>query len=130
MHCPQHPNIAVRSVVTPIPTPNVLQKVSNAMHAVATTISLHCASREDNARQLRRPCEEAIIPNMALTVIAELHVAQAAHHVGTAAEALAIIALPGPLSAVPHIVLPIANHPSTMLKQIGAQYHTGTTRTL
>ena len=84
MHCPLPPNIAARSVVTPIPTQNVLQKVNSAVHAVAITISLHYASREDDARWTNRTCKEASSQDAVLAVIVELHIVPAAPHADTA----------------------------------------------
>ena len=67
---------------------------------------------------------------MVLAVIAELHIVQATPQVGADTEALAIVAIPGPLPTVPHVVLPIAHCPSALLDQIGAQHPSGTTRML
>ena len=52
MPCP-HPNIAVRSVVTPIPTQSALQKASSAMHAMATTTLPSCVLKrvEDKTKK-------------------------------------------------------------------------------
>ena len=72
----------------------------------------------------------SINPDVVLAVIVELNVTQATPHEGTDAEALAIIAIPGPLSTVPQIVLPTVHHPSALLDQLGAQNPTGTTRML
>ena len=130
MHCPHPPSIAVRNVVTPISTPNVLQKVNSAMHVVATITSLHCASREANNRQLSRPHEEVINLNAVIAVLEELHTMPATPHIGTATEAPAIITLPGPHPTVPHIVLPIAHCPGTLLDKIGAPHPIGTIRML
>ena len=124
MHCPLHQNIAARSVGTSIQTPSALPKVSNAIHAEAIIITLCCASQRDTART--PGSEEAISHNATLAVIVDI--IPATPHIGTAAETIACLVIPGPLPAVLHIVPPITHHPSTPLVPKGAQHPTGSTR--
>ena len=60
----------------------------------------------------------------------ELHVVPATPHAGTATVVLTIVALPGPLPAVLHIVLPVVHGPSALLYQPGAPNPKGTSRML
>ena len=123
MQCP-NPNLAAISVGTPIQMVNVQLKVSNAMHVVAITTTLHCASKRDVGKT---SSEEALSPTSASPA---MDVAPAAPHVGTAIEAIAHAVIPGPHLAALHITHPMAHPIGTPHIPEGTLHPTGTARML
>ena len=85
-------NLAALSVGTPIQMVNIQPKVNSAMSVEAITTTLHCASRRDAGKT--RSSEEALSPANAATAMDAI---PAAPHVGTAAEVIADVAIPGPI---------------------------------
>ena len=85
-------NLAAISVGTHIQMVNVQQKVNSATHVEAITTTLHCVSKRDAGKT--RSSEEAISPTSAATAV---DIVPAAPHVGTAAEVIACVAIPGPI---------------------------------
>ena len=105
---------------------NVQQKVSSAMHVEVIITILHCASKRD-AGKTRSNSEEALSPTNAATA---MDIVPATPHIGTAAEVIACIAIPGPHPAAPHIVLPVVHPLGALLIPKGTLHPTGTTRML
>ena len=78
-----------------------------------------------------RPHEEATsLQDAVLSVIMEPHVIPATPCTGTAAIVLTIVALPGPLPTVPHVLLPIVHCPGALLDLTGTPNPKGTSRML
>ena len=119
------PSLAAISVGAAIQMVNVQLKVNSAMNMEAITTTLHYASKGDAGKTTSS--EEALSPANAATAMDAI---PAAPHVGTGAEVIACIAIPGPHPAAPHIVLPVVHHLGTPNVPKGALHPTGTTRML
>ena len=117
------PNLAAISVGAPIQMVNVQLKVNSAMCVEA--ITLPYASKGDAGKTTSS--EEALSPANAATA---MDAVPAALHIGTDADVIAHVAMPGPHPAAPHIVLPVAYHLGTPHIPKGALHPTGTTRML
>ena len=80
---------------TPIKMVSVQQKANNALHAVAITATLCCASKRDTGKLGKTESEEALSPTIASQAVDTM---PAAPHVGTTTEAIARAAIPGPIA--------------------------------
>ena len=124
MQCQGH-NQAAISVGTPIPMVNVQLKVNSATRVVAITTTLCCVKRRDAGNPSKTSNRESLSPANATPA---MDATPAAPHVGTATEAIAHAVIPGPLPAVPHVVLPVEHPLGTTPVPKGALHPTGTSR--